>query len=570
MTLRLLVALTLAGCVTQTTAGTSDSGIITDRPDTAAPDGVSPSDAPKPLPELPVVDECTADADCDDGLYCNGAETCNPVALGAGAGGCLPGEPPVPEDADLDDCDVPTSCNEDTDTFDRVTLEPGEPCDDGIACTREDACTETSTCEGKPVDSRCDDGLFCNGVEHCNREFGCLPGAAPLPTDADPGDCLVPGACDEATDSHPLVPAEVGRSCNDEIVCTVLDGCTSAGTCAGEPDDLACSDSLFCNGAEVCSVGVGCIPGTAPAGNDDDPNDCLVVGSCDEEADAWTLVPATLGASCDDAVGCTLGDSCDAAGACAGAPNDAVCSNGLACDGVEACAPAAATASTGCIAGSPPEPPEDVTPEDCWIIGPCDEGHGGYALVPAVAGTTCSDAVDCTNGDTCGADGVCAGSPSHDLCDNGVSCDGVETCDALGCVPGTPPEKPEDTEPLDCYVWSECTEDGFKQTHAPYLTSCDDSIACTLNDYCVDGSCSGTRSDADCDNGAWCDGQEVCSVIGCAPGTPPAPPLAQPCKIVGPCDELTDEYPVSNVADGTGCGDDSVCVGGDCIFTPPP
>ena len=38
---------------------------------------------------------CQSDADCSDGLDCNGRERCAPAALGADARGCLAGRPPV-------------------------------------------------------------------------------------------------------------------------------------------------------------------------------------------------------------------------------------------------------------------------------------------------------------------------------------------------------------------------------------------------------------------------------------------------------------------------------------------
>jgi hypothetical protein len=48
---------------------------------------------------------CTIDADCDDGLYCNGVESCD------GACGCDVGTNPCPTD---------TTCNDDTDTCDPI------------------------------------------------------------------------------------------------------------------------------------------------------------------------------------------------------------------------------------------------------------------------------------------------------------------------------------------------------------------------------------------------------------------------------------------------------------------
>lgn len=47
---------------------------------------------------------------CDDGLYCDGVETCD------AAGACVAGTPPIPVD-DGDPCTVPTVCDEDADTF---------------------------------------------------------------------------------------------------------------------------------------------------------------------------------------------------------------------------------------------------------------------------------------------------------------------------------------------------------------------------------------------------------------------------------------------------------------------
>jgi len=90
----------------------------------------------------PVV--CTGDADCDDGLYCNGAETCN-----LGTNQCEPGTPVV--------------------------------CSDGVACT-DDSCNEgTDSCDYVPNDANCDNGLFCDGAETCDAVLGCQAGSDPCP-----------------------------------------------------------------------------------------------------------------------------------------------------------------------------------------------------------------------------------------------------------------------------------------------------------------------------------------------------------------------------------------------------
>jgi len=41
---------------------------------------------------------CVADEDCDDGVFCNGAESCDPTAGSADARGCLRGEVPCVDD----------------------------------------------------------------------------------------------------------------------------------------------------------------------------------------------------------------------------------------------------------------------------------------------------------------------------------------------------------------------------------------------------------------------------------------------------------------------------------------
>jgi hypothetical protein len=92
---------------------------------------------------------CESDADCDDGLFCNGRETCP-------AGLCVAGLP----------------------------IE----CDDGVSCT-VDFCNEPMrACDSTPDDALCDDMLFCNGQEVCDAAFGCQAGIDPCAGDG----------CDEA------------------------------------------------------------------------------------------------------------------------------------------------------------------------------------------------------------------------------------------------------------------------------------------------------------------------------------------------------------------------------------
>ena len=82
----------------------------------------------------------SGDALCDDGVYCNGAETCDGV-LGCQAGTAV-------------------------------------DCDDSVGCT-DDSCNEqTDSCDNTADDANCDDSLYCNGYETCHAVNDCQAGTA--------------------------------------------------------------------------------------------------------------------------------------------------------------------------------------------------------------------------------------------------------------------------------------------------------------------------------------------------------------------------------------------------------
>ncbi len=129
---------------------------------------------------------CVSDADCDDGLFCNGSEICNSCT-------CLAG----------------TAVN----------------CDDGVSCT-DDVCNEgTQSCDNTANDANCDNGLFCDGVETCDAVLDCQAG---------PGDpCAGGETCDEVNDVCVGSCAPVGASC------TVPGDCCS-NKCKGKPGSKTC------------------------------------------------------------------------------------------------------------------------------------------------------------------------------------------------------------------------------------------------------------------------------------------------------------------------------------------
>ena len=154
-------------------------------------------------------DDCDGDVDedgvasCDDGLYCNGAETC-------GGGSCLSGTPIECGDSG-DACQV-SQCDDSIDACVNVPTVDGTVCDDGNLCTVNDSCQAGTCASGSLRD--------CSGAsDSCND-----------------------GVCDPSSGACITQPAREGQSCEDGLFCTVGDTC-SAGSCQG-------------GGSRDCSVGV--------------------------------------------------------------------------------------------------------------------------------------------------------------------------------------------------------------------------------------------------------------------------------------------------------------------------
>ncbi len=541
--------------------------------------------------DLGEITHTPSDAACQDGLFCNGAETCDPTAAGADATtGCLAADP-----VDTDDG---FACTVDS-------------CDEGV-----DSTDDIGEIVNAAVDASCQDGLFCNGAEACDPSdagadptTGCVAGVSPV---IDDGSLCTADGCDEGADT------------TDDL-----------GDITHVPDHLSCQDGLFCNGSELCDpLAAGADPASGcAAGDPPDPSDGIdcTDDTCDEGVDltddAGTSVNAPNDAFCDNALfcdgaetcdpsggasdpltGCVAGvafdpddgidctvDACDEdAGAATHTPNDAPCQDGLFCNGAEVCDPLASGAdpATGCVAGAPVETDDAA---DCTIDG-CDEGddltddlgtvthdpqhedcqdglfcNGAEICDPAAAANTtgCAagvapdpdDGVACTD-DSCdeGLDpadnvGAIVNAPNAVTCQDGLFCNGAETCDpadagadaATGCVAGAPP-----------------ADDGYGCT----IDECDEGTDVSDNL----GVVSNSADDSACLDGLYCNGVEFCDpadgdadpVTGCVPGAPPVPDDGFTCTVES-CDEgadLTDNVGTSSLEyDDAGCLDGLFCNG---------
>ncbi len=174
---------------------------------------------------------------CDDGLFCNGAETCHDGQCQAGTPPCAAGQacdedhdqcvPICHTDADCDDgafCNGAETCEVNT----RLCHAGADPCPDAPFCDEEaNACSTVCT-----TNAQCDDGLFCNGAETCNTTTGACEAGTPTTCDA-------------------------GKVCDERV-----DACVTACT-----SDADCDDGVFCNGAETCANQL-CAAGQSPCDAD--------------------------------------------------------------------------------------------------------------------------------------------------------------------------------------------------------------------------------------------------------------------------------------------------------------
>ncbi|MDC3954859.1 hypothetical protein [Polyangium jinanense] len=199
---------------------------------------------------------------CDDGNPCttdtvvNGACTHTTLPNGAAcsttlcltgqtcqAGTCTGGTTVTCNDANpctVDTCNALTGCANTVDN----TIIP----DDGIVCTT-DVC-QNGAPKHTATNALCNDNLYCTGTESCAPSNpsadanGCIHTNVPVAPPA-PGPCASYGACNEATQSFPLIPKPAGSSCNDGIACTQGDTCDAAGLCKGATT-ASCAGNLDC------------------------------------------------------------------------------------------------------------------------------------------------------------------------------------------------------------------------------------------------------------------------------------------------------------------------------------
>jgi hypothetical protein len=589
-------------CVTTNNSAPCDDGVFCNGPDNCSGGACTVNSGnPCELSEIcdEVLDECSqcnVDADCmdegnpctdhacldgtcvtinnnavcDDGLFCNGSDTCSGGNCSIHAGDPCIGGAECDDlcDESADSCNVPsgTPCAADAEecTLDECDgagacahppVTSGVPCtDDGDICTN-DECDGAGACGHPPaaIGTVCpDDGNICT-LDECDGAGSCAhppgPGGVPCPDDGN--DCTMDECDSGGVCVHP--PESAGTACDDGLACTGtgepgvgIDECDGAGDCSGMLDP-SCAN--LCVDAGVAVEGVNL------ANNTGFGTELQVSCAFSSTGDTWfvhtancdgVLHFATTGSDFDTVL--TVYDEC-------GGPE-------LDCD--DDGGPGLASAlSLPVVAGEDyfvriagfGSAAGDVVLtlrrlDTCRIDSVCyDEGTvnpGNDCDVceplltaddwsPAVKGTACGsgtpDDPQCDASDSCDGAGVCesnhkpqglpCGDQTDTECDNPDSCDGNGFCGVNFERPGFACGDPTDTDcdnPDTCDGGGGCLDNlesvGFA-CGSPGDTECDNPDTCDGSGGCLDnfessGFTCGDQTDTECDNADSCDGSGGC------------------------------------------------------------
>lgn len=199
-------------------------------------------------PGARVFDECTADTDCREGLYCGLENWCIPVGAYQACGDdpdcpsgwyCGDGDQCRPEGfgvscTDDDECLIGYFCAPDDQCLPRPGSDP-EACDGAAGCASGSECTEMGYC----VEGAAELGSTCSTDGDCPEDFFCLSGTGAQSS----------GAC--ALRCYPYLPFQ---TCPEGSVCVEQDGRGGCMVMCTTPDDCV-RDRYSCtvrSGYSVC------------------------------------------------------------------------------------------------------------------------------------------------------------------------------------------------------------------------------------------------------------------------------------------------------------------------------
>ncbi|UCE58558.1 MAG: hypothetical protein JSU63_14070 [Phycisphaerales bacterium] len=410
-------------------------------------------------------------------------------------GNGYPDECDIVYDPDDDNNGNPDNDNNGNGVLDACECIENADCDDTLFCTTDTCNLDTARCERVVADGYCVLSEFCT------------PDGLTSPFN----ECQ---ECDSALDPWDWSAKTDGTACTaDGNDCTddecVAGACThfnkAPGEACGDPSETECDYADVCDGAGACSDNLA-QPGT-PCGDMTDTI-CDRRDTCDGQGECQVNI-AEAGTDCED-------------------------EENLYCDGMNTCDGEGACVGTG---------------DPCAYLGlPCIEGW--HACL-------CSNAEECDDGL------FCTGTPS---CVNSrCRYSGGPCPDAFVCN--------EDADQCDCTSTPDCEDDLFctgVEFCNPMTSACESTGDPCAPDLCDEDNdrCVECFTNEDCSDDLWCNGAELCSgtprvndlPVVCEPGTPPCSG--------GICDEARDRCLDcifnADCADGLFCNGSEMCVDGDC------
>ena len=490
-----------------------------------------------------------------------------------------------------------------SDTADTQSLQ----CDPGEGCFL-DKCNDNKNCQsgwcvqhlGEGVCSQtcqeeCPPGWTCNQVAGTDPDvvYICVSSYANLCRPCSTNDnCKSVGGAEDACIDYGADGNFCGGPCVDDGECPWGFSCKGVETvegsslqqCVNDTGECPCTDSSVALGLTTpCTTAteVGSCPGKRTCTQDglsscDAPEPALeecngVDDDCDDEIDEPDLVEGNYVNLCNDDNDCTE-DKCMGEEGCVNEVLDSgPCEDGDPC-----------TVADHCVAGTCIGDPVECDDGDPCTDDVCTETGG--CEYPANS-DPCDDGNPCTLSDQCTENG-CAGTSVDCECledadcgelEDGDLCNGTLVCDTDGlpyqCVidPGTEVTCPDPAGENAFCLQSNCDpvtgECSFVPEHEGFL--CDNADACTVNDKCLEGDCTG-GSAVNCNDGNPCTDDSCEAEVGCV-----HTPNDAPCSDDNPCttEDLCQEAecvggPAAECGDGNDCTEDICDIQQGCINLP--
>ena len=432
-------------------------------------------------------------------------------------------------------------------------------------------CSETSPC---PYGFACQQAMTVDGIE--TVQCVALSGVCPCTKKSvelslwtscavsnDWGECTGKRVCKEEGLSDCDAPTPGQEICNGED-----DDCDGD---VDEPDEVdgdllnLCDDGNECT-KDMCKGEEGCENEILDTGECMDGDTCTAGDHCESGLCIGNPVV------CEDDNTCT-DDKCDGFGGCLFENNLADCDDGNPCTLTDQC-------KDGTCSGveMPCQCQEDADCEELEDGDLCNGtlfcGKGVFPFECAVGPDTIivcpapmpgPDAF-CLEAACDPLSGVCSFVADHEgfVCDNGDACTVNDKCVEGVCTGGVE---------SNCNDGNPCTDDNCDPEagclHSHNTLACEDGNVCTTGDACQDSVCKGGGALV-CDDGNMCNGVETCDPkTGCKPGEPLVCDDGNQCNGLEECDSESGCLPGLPVdcEDGNPCTSDA-CVDGQCEYNP--